>query len=286
MANKRSNTLVLTGSVGLGGNNARKDIKALQTCLNAIGDAFKLSPKLAVDGSLGRSPERSATVRAIRDFQRIIIGMTHPDGRIDKDGRSHRQLNACLQKRADDASARHDDHSLQTSPSPSTNAANNLSTAGIQLLQSIETLATAPYDDQTGAEISQWCSGATIGYGHLIARHEWNTYCHGMTEGVAEELFCRDLQPFVDAVTTNVVVPLAQHELDALVILAFNIGVSGFSSSSVVAMINNPQVDSVYDTLEHAWKAWNKSQGKIMQGLVKRRACEWNIYSQAIYEKW
>ena len=35
-----------------------------------------------------------------------------------------------------------------------------------------------------------------------------------------------------------------------------------------------------------AWKAWNKSQGQVMQGLVNRRNAEWDVYSKNIYQRW
>lgn len=293
MANDRHYELILRDSVGLGGHNAQADIKALQTCLNDIGDTFHLSSPLALDGSLGRVPERSATVAAIRAFQHFVVGMPSPDGRIDKGGRSHRKINSCLQAAQssllDVGQVPHLNSDTVHSPvisSPVMNSPSEISAKGMDLLQNIETLATSPYDDQTGCTINQWCAGATIGYGHLIARHEWNSYRNGVSTDQAHSLFYRDLQPFIDAVKTNVITPLRQNEFDALVIFAFNIGTSGLASSSVVAMINNPDVDTPYDTLENAWKAWSKSQGKVMQGLVHRRACEWNMYSHGVYEKW
>lgn len=69
-------------------------------------------------------------------------------------------------------------------------------------------------------------------------------------------------------------------------IFAFNIGKANFNSSSVLKMINNPSAITPYPSLESAWKAWNKSQGKEMRGLNNRRSAEWDIYSKNIYKKW
>ena len=79
---------------------------------------------------------------------------------------------------------------------------------------------------------------------------------------------------------------LKEQQFDALVFLAYNIGVRGFSTSSVVKLINDEYAVTSYDTLENAWKAWNKSQGKVMRGLENRRAAEWDIYCSGIYERW
>ncbi len=165
-----------------------------------------------------------------------------------------------------------------------------MSEAGMNLLMSIEAFRSKPYDDQNGADISNWVKGATIGYGHLISQDEWGrqggTFKNGITENQARELFEQDLAPFVDGVNEKVTADISQHQFDALVILAFNIGMGNFGSSSVLKLVNNPSAQTNYPTLEAAWKAWNKSQGKVMQGLINRRNAEWKIYAGNVYERW
>lgn len=70
------------------------------------------------------------------------------------------------------------------------------------------------------------------------------------------------------------------------VILAVNIGQDGFRNSSVAKLVNELKAVTGPTNLEAAWKAWNKSQGKVMKGLTHRRACEWNHYTPALYERW
>ena len=79
---------------------------------------------------------------------------------------------------------------------------------------------------------------------------------------------------------------LSQHQFDALVIFAYNVGIEGFSSSSVVRLVNDPNAQTAQKSLESAWKAWNKSQGVVNAGLVNRRNAEWKIYSKNIYQGW
>src|SRR5690606_11137903 len=102
----------------------------------------------------------------------------------------------------------------------------------------------------------------------------------------ADALFLIDAQPFVDAVNEAITVDVKQHEFDAMVIMAFNIGEEGFKGSSVAKLVNDPRADTPYASLEDAWKAWNKSQGKINQGVINRREAEWDMYSQGIYRHW
>lgn len=164
--------------------------------------------------------------------------------------------------------------------------ASALSDAGKEWLKDVEQLRLMPYDDQTGEEITQWVPGATIGYGHLIAQQEWPIYQNGITEEQADQIFEDDLAPFVNTVNRAINVPLEPHQLDAAVMLAYNIGVGGFSSSSAVKLINDSQAETPYSSLEDAWKAWNKSQGQVNQGLINRRSAEWEMFSKGVYERW
>ena len=162
----------------------------------------------------------------------------------------------------------------------------SLSSSGESLLKGVEALRLKPYDDQTSDDISSWVGGATIGYGHLIASDEWHLYEKGINESQAENLFSDDLAPFVEAVNESVMAQISQQQFDAMVMLAFNIGIGAFKTSSALKLINDPNARTDYDSLESAWKAWNKSQGEVNQGLVNRRNAEWNVYSKGVYERW
>lgn len=164
-----------------------------------------------------------------------------------------------------------------------------LSAAGEAWLKKIEKLALDPYDDQkgiAGEPITEWVKGATIGYGHLISKKNWPRFKDGITKEEAELQFQVDIGPYVDKVNEIIAVDLEQHEFDALVIFAYNIGEAGFASSSVAKLINDPEADTPYRDLESAWKAWNKSQKKVNQGLINRRAAEWHMYSTGGYRHW
>ena len=162
----------------------------------------------------------------------------------------------------------------------------SLSNRAIALLQAIERLRLEPYDDQTGRAISQWVSGATIGYGHLITRLEWPRYQERISESEAERLFLSDARPFEQVVAQTIQARLRQHQFDALVIFAFNVGTPAFRSSLVARLINTPPAAAEDAQLEIAWKAWNRSQGQVNRGLNNRRAAEWRIYKSAVYARW
>lgn len=253
----------IEAAVGRGGENRPDDVRTVQRLLNA--QRFPGGPPpLAEDGIAGPN-----TIQRIERFQSVVLGVANPDGRVDPDAAT---IQALLSREGDEGA----EDPLELTPSR----------AAVDLLKGIEGLRLEPYDDQIGSSVNQWVPGATIGYGHLIDRDEWARYRDGISEAEAESLLRADLAPFIQAVRTQVIRPLRQHEFDALLILVFNIGTAAFASSSVLKMLNEPQANTAYGSLETAWKAWNRSQGRVMQGLVKRREAEWKMFSEGVYERW
>ncbi len=159
------------------------------------------------------------------------------------------------------------------------------SNQGIELLKQLEGCVKKGdkhivYDDKTGRPIDGGAPlphGATIGYGHLIKPGE--NFSGGITERVATELLRADIAAAECAVQNNITVPLTQNQYDALVIFAYNIGANNFAKSTVVKYINNPNFhSSIYPNLESAWRAWNKSGGRVMGGLSRRRNAELHLF--------
>lgn len=86
----------ITKAVGLGGFNNVSDVKVVQIALNKLLKLIPPTKVLVVDGLLGSHPESSKTVAAIKLFQSKILNMLRPDGRIDVNGRTHREINEKL----------------------------------------------------------------------------------------------------------------------------------------------------------------------------------------------
>ena len=233
-----------------------------------LNSKLRPSPNLKPDGVFG-----GKTQNAVSSFQRQA-GL-NPDGIVGP------QTQAALAKApAGPATA------TPGTPPVVGGGSTTVSAQGINILKLIEQLRLTPYDDQNGKDISAWVKGATIGYGHLISQGEWPTYKNGINASQAEALFSSDLQPYANAVRSGVTVAVSQNQFDAIVILTFNIGIGGFQKSSVLKLVNDPTAKTAYSSLEAAWKAWNKSQGNVMQGLINRRNAEWNIYSKNVYQTW
>lgn len=114
----------------------------------------------------------------------------------------------------------------------------------------------------------------TIGYGHtgpeVYEGLEW-------TQGQADLAFEADLQAF-DAFVCRTCPSATPIQQGALVSLCYNIGMGAFAKSSV-ARLHNADKDA---EAAQAFALWNKAGGKVLTGLVRRRAAEAALYVEGI----
>lgn len=82
----------LTSSVGSHAENQKEDVLAIQKALNEAAKAIGLDGPLEEDGVIDGDIEHSKTCQAICKMQATLLGFKNPDGRIDRDGKSHRAL--------------------------------------------------------------------------------------------------------------------------------------------------------------------------------------------------
>ena len=144
-----------------------------------------------------------------------------------------------------------------TTPRPTAVQVTAVSIKGMELIRSYEKLSLRPFDSQTGKPLSEWAPEARIGYGHPLLRAEWPRFQRGITDEEALRLFEGDVGRVSKRVRELVKADVSQHQFDALVSLAFNIGCRAFEESSVLRLINDPAAKTPYASLEAAWKAWN-----------------------------
>jgi GH24 family phage-related lysozyme (muramidase) len=148
---------------------------------------------------------------------------------------------------------------------------------GLQLIIKHEGFYSAMYNDAAGH--------CTVGYGHLIHLGKCGKEGHadvekpfrdGVTKEQAGKLLSFELSDAVAKVNSKITAKLTQSQFDALVSLCYNIGPTAFSGSTVVKKINAGKFDEA-----PAWiKVWNKAGGKVVQGLVNRRADEVQLFNK------
>lgn len=79
-----------------------------------------------------------------------------------------------------------------------------------------------------------------------------------------------DVQQFEGALRQCVRVPLHQHEYDAFLSLAYNIGSGAFCGSTLVRLLNAGDYRGACDQILR----WDRFQGKPLRGLTVRRQAE------------
>ena len=141
------------------------------------------------------------------------------------------------------------------------------SNVGIELIKKYEGCVLKAYKCPSGV----W----TIGYGHT------NGVKSGMqiTKAQALDYLKQDLSVFEKAVTNYVKVPLNQNQFDALVSFSFNCGSGALKTSTLVKKLNSCD----YNGAANEFLKWNKSNGKVLNGLAKRREEEKELFLKTNY---
>lgn len=136
---------------------------------------------------------------------------------------------------------------------------------GIEMIKSFEGCRLKAYKCQAGV----W----TIGYGHTQGVYQGQE----ITREEAERLFSSDIAKFEMGVRNLTVgLGLSDIQIDALVSLALNIGLSAFKGSTLLKKIKaNPNDREV---ISEEWKKWRLVDGRVSNGLVRRRAEEIDMY--------
>jgi len=128
---------------------------------------------------------------------------------------------------------------------------------GIRLLKQFEGFRGSPYKDAVGV--------LTIGYGTVLP----------LSESEATALLRERLLPYLRAVDELVTVPLTDNQRDALVSFTYNVGIGALKRSTLIKRLNAGDYDAVPAQL----KRWNRAGGRVLQGLVRRRAAEAALWS-------
>lgn len=116
----------------------------------------------------------------------------------------------------------------------------------------------------------------TVGYGHTSDGH-LKVY-RGLTISPkqAEDALEFDLNETAAKVDELVKVELSDNQFGALVSFAFNVGTGAFAKSTLLKKLNKGDYAAVPAELAR----WTKNDGKVMQGLVNRRAAEAGLWAK------
>ena len=135
----------------------------------------------------------------------------------------------------------------------------------IRMIKHHEGVRYQPYQDPIGL----W----TVGVGHLIGDgkslpQEWNKT---FTSEEVDDILKDDLARFERGVNTLIpITRLTQNQFDALVSFSFNVGLGNLQASTLRQKLNRGD----YEGAANEFPKWRKAGGRVLQGLVRRRADE------------
>lgn len=113
----------------------------------------------------------------------------------------------------------------------------------------------------------------TIGVGHTRGA-KMGDHC---TVQQADLWLSQDLEDAAAAVASLVKAPLTQDQFDALTSFTFNLGARRLAESTLLILLN--KLD--YHGAAAQFARWVHADGKVLDGLVKRRAAEAKLFMPA-----
>lgn len=145
----------------------------------------------------------------------------------------------------------------------------NISHEGIRLIKSFEGYHRRL---QNGDCVAYLCPAGvwTIGYGCTEGVKEGMSW----TEAEAEAALHREIARFEAGVTRLVTTEINLNQFDALVSFAYNCGLGALEKSKILKLTNAGK----FSEAAASFAAWNKGGGKVLPGLVQRRARESVLY--------
>lgn len=130
----------------------------------------------------------------------------------------------------------------------------------------------------------------TIGVGHLLTDSERSSgkilidgcavrYADGLSDNEIESLLRQDLDIFEGAVNDEAD-DLEEHEFDALVSFAFNVGETAFRRSTLLRRV---KAGASAEEIDRQFMRWVFSGGQKVKGLENRRALESELFRDGVY---
>lgn len=144
-----------------------------------------------------------------------------------------------------------------------------LNAKGISILHQYEDLRLEAYLCPAGIPTIGWGNtyyedGTKVKLGEKISKQRANVLFENILNDV-----------FIPGVRRLIKVKLNKNQFSALVSFAYNVGLGNFKNSTLLKRVNiNPNDPDI----AYQFSRWNKSKGKVLRGLTKRRKDEAGLY--------
>jgi lysozyme len=140
--------------------------------------------------------------------------------------------------------------------------------AGIAIIKRYEGCSLSVYLDPINI--------CTIGFGSTygLVGNRLDSSHRDITSDEAEYLLKRELLSTENAVARMVKTPLTSNQFSAVCCLVYNVGSGRFRSSTMKMKLNRKDFQGAANEF---WK-WRRAGGRILRGLVRRRAEETRLF--------
>jgi len=118
----------------------------------------------------------------------------------------------------------------------------------------------------------------TIGYGSTMYKNGERVTMDDdeITEEQATEMLMDTIKSVEKQVKKVLTVKLKPHQMAALISFTYNVGIGNLSNSTLLAWVNsNPD----FPRIPEQFRRWNKGGGKVLNGLVRRREAEIELWT-------
>jgi len=134
----------------------------------------------------------------------------------------------------------------------------HISDEGISLVKKFEGCKLEAYQCAAGV----W----TCGYGSTRGVQKGDIW----SMEKAETMLIDELEEYGNHVEELVTIPLNQCQFDALTSWCFNLGPTNLKNSTMIQVLNQGD----YEGVPYQIKRWNKANGQVNDGLIRRREAE------------
>ncbi len=138
----------------------------------------------------------------------------------------------------------------------------------ISLIQQFEGLRLDPYLDSAGIP--------TIGYGSIyhLDGSKVSMDDDTITKSQAVDMLTSHLITLAKNLEPHIDVDLSQNQTDAILDLAYNIGIGNFTKSTLLKLLNTDNIEGAAEQ----FLVWDRAGGKIVAGLTNRRNAEKELF--------
>lgn len=162
-----------------------------------------------------------------------------------------------------------------------------ISNVGLDLIKKYESLHDG--DLHTIGLQPKMCPAGywTEGYGNVIKDKNGNmlkgiankSLAYSLTKVTTEEEASKQLQENIDLIygpfVNGLGLVLTQNQFDSLVSFSYNCGKNALRTSTLLKLI---KTKAASNNIKRAFLMWNKSEGKALLGLTRRRTSEADLF--------